>query len=135
MRLLDGVGETEGARRRGVPLGLGVGDHPGVHLLELVGLPADRLAQVRGRVPDAAERPQVGVRVDGLGQRGGAEEPRDGRVTLLVGLRREGEVLPVGLRFAGEGVLEMLSVLPMSDPPGVWLTAIMPPSGEPKLRS
>ena len=50
----------------------------------------------------------MAVRVAGLALGGGAEQRGDVVLAFHVGLVREVQVAPVGLRFAGEGVLQVL---------------------------
>jgi len=75
---------------------------------ELLGLPADGFLEVILGAADAPHHAQVGVGMHRLGVGRGAEELRHLGVALIVGLLREGQVLAVGLRFAGERLLEIV---------------------------
>jgi hypothetical protein len=91
-----------------VVLGLRLGQHRRVHRRVLVGLAAHRLLEVLERVVDAAHVAEVVVGVDRLRVGRSAEELRDLPEALLLGLLREGEVLPVGLALTCEGRCEVL---------------------------
>ena len=100
--LLRRQGVADAGLRGLVLLQLGDGVVGGVHLVDLEGLAAPGRLEVLLRRPDAAEHAQVVAGVGALGERDGAEEPRDVGVALGVGDVGEREVLLRGLALAGE---------------------------------
>ena len=107
VNLLRLVGEVEAPLCGRVPLGLGVLDEPGIHGGELVGLPVQGCLQVAGRIADPVHGAEVGGRVHRLRGGDGTEHLRDAGIPLFVRLIREGQVLPVGHRLAGESLLQV----------------------------
>ncbi len=79
---------------------------PAIGGLQIVARLADR--QARRRIADRLEILEMAVRVARLAFGRRAEHRRDVVVALDVGLRSEIQIAAIGLRLAGEGVLQIL---------------------------
>jgi len=98
------IGEMERAFRLLVSLSPGRFDHSGIHGPEFMSLAGHGLFEIFPCGTDPLQRSQMAVRVDRFRIRRRPEQPGGLGKPLLVRLGGKGQILPVGLGFAGEGL-------------------------------
>ena len=82
--------------------GLGLLDHGGIHVGELVGFTFNGRLQVRHGVADFASIFQMGMGVHGFGSSGSAKKLGNLMQTFFIGSSGKSKIFAVGLRFTSK---------------------------------